>query len=271
VIISVLDEILFSLPIELRIDRQMRYNLEFFTKRIITHIKHDTTLSLSDPFGFLSNYSLSIIKFKQFPVMILGMSSIFIFPAMISKAIYQTDKRLPKLIEIEEIVQENTNPIIPTSAQQESESNPFKIIEGTPRRGVKIVEDLLKGSFSTFYSLLRLTQDNLRDLLSQNDLLIFAPTEETWASLLEQLRQAENQEQLNQLLRNHIVVGGISDAQFEQGSVQTLGGETLQIQRTNDGIEVNGITVSSPDFIQSIEQNSLIIPIDQFLFEPDLR
>ncbi|MGB3404556.1 MAG: fasciclin domain-containing protein [Microcoleaceae cyanobacterium] len=223
------------------------------------------------------------------------MSSVFIFPALISEAIFLSDKRLPKLIEIEEIVQEDQenqdsqepqpNPnspsvIISDSAQQESDSNPFKIIEGTPRRGVKSVKDSLNGSFSIFYSLLVRTRDNL--LLSQNNLVIFAPTDQVWASLAEsmelsteelikQLIQDENREQLTQLLRNHIVVDGISDAQFEQGSVETLGGETLQIKRTNDGIEVNGIKVSSPDFIQSIEQNSVIIPLDQFLFEPDLR
>lgn len=239
----------------------MKYSLRFFTKRITNTIKYDNTTPLPQPFGSLSSSRFGIANIKRFPMMILGVSGVFIFPAMIPKATSRTHQWLPKLIETEQIVQDNQ--------ENQNTDNPFKIIEGSSRRGVKIVEDLLKGSFSTFYSLLK--SADIDDLLSQNNIVIFAPSEEVWASSLDQFRQDENEEQLKQLLRNHIIVGGISDAQFEQGSVQTLGGESLQIQRTADGFEVNGVKVYSDKFIQSTKQNIVIIPVDQFLFEPKLR
>lgn len=261
----------------------MKYSLRFFTKRITNSIKYDNTTPSPHPFSFLSSSLFGIANFKRFPIMILGVSSVFFFPAMIPKAVSQTDELLFKLIDTEQLTQENQenqdiqpDEIIPDSVQRESEpnqsnSNPFKIIQGSPRRGIKDIIELLSGSFSTFYSLLKRAKDGLLELLTENDLVIFAPTEEALASSLNQLRQPENREQLKQLLRNHIIVGGISDAQFEQGSVQTLGGETLQLQRTADGFEVNGVKVYSDKFIQSTEQNSVIIPVDQFLFEPNLR
>jgi|GEM_PF-4460628 hypothetical protein len=243
----------------------MKYSLKFFTQGM-------TFLGISSLLIF-STFRTEAISPSQKQQLFPRKTSKLPFHFTAPSPHFLTLQRLLKpvmMVEIEGGVQEtqNSNPIkiiVDTSTRV----NPFGIILDSSRRGGNTVEELLAGS--TFYSLLKLAQ--LQDILNpeNQNLVIFAPTEAAWAALGDQLQplmQPENREQLRQLLQNHIVVGGISEEQFQQGSVQTLGGKTIQIQRINDDeTEVNGIRVlHDEDFIQAIDQQSIIIEIDQLLF-----
>jgi uncharacterized surface protein with fasciclin (FAS1) repeats len=222
------------------------------------------------------------LKFFTQGMTFLGVSSLLIFSTFRTAAISSPQKQ-PSFLQIQpspfpSTVQPFLKPSILLEIKHlvqetENNNNPFIIKDASGRRGGKTVEELLKGS--TFYSLLKLAQ--LQDILNPEtqNLVIFAPTETAWAALGDQLKplmQPENREQLRQLLRNHIVVSGISDEQFQQGSVQTLGGKTIQIQILNETeTEVNGLRVlNDEDFIQAIDQQSIIIEIDQLLFESEI-
>jgi uncharacterized surface protein with fasciclin (FAS1) repeats len=258
-------QIFFSLTIQLRIDRSMRYSLKFFTQSVT----------------------------------FLGVSSLLIFSTFKTKAISPTQQQqlFPKTfpqLPAQPQLSPNSQPLkiqpllkpgiiieidnrVQDTEQNQNSNNPFRVNTSPDRRGGKTLVELLKGS--TFYNLLKLAE--LQDILKleNQNLVIFAPTEAPWEALGDQLQplmQPENIEQLRQLLQNHIVegdgVGGISDEQFQQGSVQTLGGKTIQIKPINENkTEVNGIEVlHNKNIIQAIDQNSIIVEIDQFLFEPEL-
>ncbi len=169
------------------------------------------------------------------------------------------------ILETETLVQED-----------QSNVNPFDIIVDSGRRGGKNIEDILNNSFSTFAALFTLADKNTQDILTQENVIVFAPTNDSLKALgdqLEQLKAKENREQLIQLLRNHIVVDGISESQFQQGDLQTLGGERIPIRLlSNDETDVNGIKVlNNQDFIQALEQKSIIVEIDRLLFQPQLN
>lgn len=88
--------------------------------------------------------------------------------------------------------------------------------------------------------------------LGSNDhYTIFAPTDEAFGKLpegtLTKLMLPENKEKLRMLLLYHVVAGKVLAADLTDGEVKTANGEKLNVDVSDDKIEVNGAEVFSAD------------------------
>lgn len=103
---------------------------------------------------------------------------------------------------------------------------------------------------------------------------IFAPSDQAFNALPEATRQRllqpENREILRQILTNHVVPGNLTAGQIQSGEVQTLGGNTINVEvdRANNRVRVNDASVTQPDIGAS---NGVIHVIDQVILPPDLQ
>ena len=83
-------------------------------------------------------------------------------------------------------------------------------------------------------------------LESEGPFTIFAPTDEAFYALpegqLEALFLPENQEQLIALLTYHVVPGKVLSTDLEEGEVQTVEGDTVDVS-LQDGVSINEATV----------------------------
>lgn len=77
----------------------------------------------------------------------------------------------------------------------------------------------------------------------EGEYTVFAPTDEAFALLPEDLWANLNAQQRTELLRYHVVEGSVdSDTVVEQGEADTLLDQVLKVQVTSDGIYINGLT-----------------------------
>jgi len=95
-----------------------------------------------------------------------------------------------------------------------------------------------------------------------------APTDEAFAKLpqgtVDSLLQPENKDQLVTILTYHAVSGAVRSTDLSNGPVQTLNGETVQVD-TDNGVTINDATVTLPDIEAS---NGIIHVIDTVLLPP---
>lgn len=86
---------------------------------------------------------------------------------------------------------------------------------------------------------------------STDEFTIFAPTDEAFGKLptgtLDKLMLPENKEKLRMLLLYHVVAGKVMAADLTDGDVKTANGEKLDIDVSDDKVEVNGAQVFSAD------------------------
>lgn len=158
-----------------------------------------------------------------------------------------------------------------------SSDNPFSptVVRGTPRR--TIPSDILRSlrqvnQFETLLSILELAELN-SELETPGFLVLFAPTEEAFdrlpVELYDHLILPKNRSLLIEFLKNHLVIGEISQGDLERGEVQTLSGTSVRVQlNSNQEVKLNDATAKEGEFIQT--QNGLIVPIDRVLFVPNL-
>lgn len=97
---------------------------------------------------------------------------------------------------------------------------------------------------------------------------VFAPTNEAFAALpdgtLDTLLMEENVDDLQAILKLHVVSGAIMAGDIADGTteVETLGGETIDVMKTADGVTVGGANVVVTDIETS---NGVIHVIDSVI------
>ena len=120
------------------------------------------------------------------------------------------------------------------------------------------------GSFEVLATVLEAA--GLTELLeSDGPFTVFAPTDDAFYALpdgqLEALLQPENQEQLIALLTYHVVPGKVLSTDLEEGEVQTVEGDTVDIS-LEDGVSVNEASVVEADVEAS---NGVIHVVDSVI------
>ncbi len=122
------------------------------------------------------------------------------------------------------------------------------------------------GSFETL--LAAAAAAGLGDALQgDDDLTVFAPTDEAFAALpegtVESLLEEENRDQLRQILELHVVAGRTyADAALSERKLTTLGGERIDVALERGALRVGGASVVKADIDAA---NGVIHVIDRVL------
>lgn len=127
------------------------------------------------------------------------------------------------------------------------------------------IADYVSGSadFSVLASALAETGLDVA-LDGEGEYTVFAPTDEAFALLPEDLWANLNAQQRTELLRYHVVEGSVdSDTVVEQGEADTLLDQDLKVQVTGDGVYINGLTKLVTRDVQTA--NGVIHVIDSVL------
>ena len=124
-----------------------------------------------------------------------------------------------------------------------------------------IAESLRRHGFDRFSE--AITRAGLTDTLKNSGTLtVFAPSESAFSAMPEEEKRLlfENKSDLSNFVLRHVVNGNLP----EQGSttVESMSGESLRLERTNDILTVNGVPVGGPAVTAS---NGLIHRIDTLL------
>ena len=128
---------------------------------------------------------------------------------------------------------------------------------------------LAAGNLKTLSELLK-TAGLVDALKGQGPFTIFAPTDDAFAQLSPETRDALNKDpqKLETLLKYHVVEGAIKAADAAKvGKAQTLEGQPVVIVVKDDKTEINDATVTKPDLETA---NGVIHTIDRVLVPPEL-
>lgn len=119
---------------------------------------------------------------------------------------------------------------------------------------------------STFVRAMQET--GLADAVARGEYTAFAPTNEAFESLdksVDELLRPENQEQLVELLRNHLIAEQVDGERAKQlGQALTVGGATLDLSASEGELTVNGAEVTETD----IRSEGLIVHTIDKVLEP---
>lgn len=130
-----------------------------------------------------------------------------------------------------------------------------------------------QGSFNTLTQAIE-TAGLTETLSGEGPFTVFAPTDEAFAALpdgtLDELLLPENRELLQQVLAYHVVPGEVTSADITPGEVETVQGESVNIQvdQTSGAVTVNNATVVEPDIEAS---NGVIHAVDTLILPPDVQ
>ncbi len=128
----------------------------------------------------------------------------------------------------------------------------------------------VENDLKTFTQALRAADlaDLERDFYNRTNLAIFAPTDQAFSAIPENRWNdlLSNRDDLRKLLRYHIIDrSNLTDWNTTRGSVETLNGNELLIDRTNGKFAVNNATVLRTKYYN----DSIIYVIDRVLFPND--
>jgi uncharacterized surface protein with fasciclin (FAS1) repeats len=116
-----------------------------------------------------------------------------------------------------------------------------------------------------------LKEAGLFDRLKQpGSLTIFAPTDEAFNALPDEIFQRYSQKENRiKVLKYHLVAGAIAAKDVDRGSVVTLEGIPVNITVNADGaVRLNEANAKHPS---TVTKNGVIIEIDRVLMPPDLQ
>ena len=99
--------------------------------------------------------------------------------------------------------------------------------------------------------------------------IAIAPTDNAFDDLpegtVEYLLQPENSEQLVDLLKYHVVAANAASDSLSSGEIETLNGDSVMVDVSEEGVMVDEAKVIVPDIIAS---NGIIHAIDKVLMPP---
>ena len=108
----------------------------------------------------------------------------------------------------------------------------------------------------------------LEETLREGEFTVFAPTDEAFEALLEELDVTQEdllaRDDLADILTYHVVAGTVTSDMLEAGDVETVNGATVTVS-LDDGVMVNDATVVAADVMAS---NGVIHVIDSVLLPP---
>lgn len=130
---------------------------------------------------------------------------------------------------------------------------PMALIAALPVRAADIVDTAAANAdFETLVAAVS-AADLVETLKGEGPFTVFAPTDDAFAALpagtLDDLLKPEAKAQLTGILTYHVVPGRIMAADIAMGqtSVETVNGQALNVQKTADGVLVNGARVTTAD------------------------
>jgi uncharacterized surface protein with fasciclin (FAS1) repeats len=149
------------------------------------------------------------------------------------------------------------------------------LMTAVPASAANIVETAAgAGTFNTLLAAAKAA--GLADALATTDnLTVFAPTDEAFAALpagtVENLLKPENKDQLVAILSYHVVpakisAGDIKDGMTEVKTLKDTGDTMIDVEKTADGVTVDGAKVISADIMAD---NGVIHVIDKVILPKD--
>ncbi len=124
------------------------------------------------------------------------------------------------------------------------------------------------GNFSI---LLQIAEDlGLAETLANDELTVFAPTDDAFGNLPDGILDELTDEQLTTILTYHLLEGTVSSGDIgSQQDAETLQGELLLLQREGDSVTINGFSsVVAADVTAS---NGVIHAVDEVLLPSEIR
>ncbi len=149
---------------------------------------------------------------------------------------------------------------------------PMALIAALPVRAADIVDTAAANAdFETLVAAVS-AADLVETLKGEGPFTVFAPTDDAFAALpagtLDDLLKPEAKAQLTGILTYHVVPRRIMAADIAMGqtSVETVNGQALNVQKTADGVLVNGARVTTADIAVD---NGVIHVIDAVVLPPE--
>ena len=124
---------------------------------------------------------------------------------------------------------------------------------------------------STFNTLLR-KAGIAKNLSGTGPYTVFAPTEAAFLELPDTLRNnlenPANNEQVQQLLDNHIIAGKLTTSDLQDGAIlKTAAGHQLKVAKRDDKVQVGNALLEKPDGLSSNGVlhtiNKVLIPVEE--------
>ncbi|VXD21030.1 conserved exported hypothetical protein [Planktothrix serta PCC 8927] len=110
----------------------------------------------------------------------------------------------------------------------------------------------------------------LLEALKEGDFTIFAPTDEAFAKLpqeiLEAILQSKDLSKITDILKHHVIPGKVTATDLKAGEVTTLEGNSITVGTDNNQILVEDATVIDSDIPAS---NGVIHVIDKVMVLPE--
>lgn len=124
----------------------------------------------------------------------------------------------------------------------------------------------LKDDLSTFTALMR-SANMVKNLSGTGPYTVLAPSNEAFDALpggtLDDLRKADNQEKLQQILSNHIIAGKLTTEDLQDGAIlKTAAGHQLKVNKREEQIRIGGAMIEDPD---EMSRNGVLHTINKVL------
>lgn len=150
-----------------------------------------------------------------------------------------------------------------------SDDNDIPTVDEPPESELNIVETAEEaGNFTTLLSVA--TDLGLAETLQNEELTVFAPTDDAFAALPDGLLDDLTDAQLTEIILYHVLAGSVQSSQIDtQQDATTEQGERILLQSNAEGVTVNGSSsVISADITAS---NGIIHAVDEVLLPAAFR